>query len=121
MSHLRPPLFMAPPVLVALVLHSALPPVVIASSARFVEPGPRSEDFWQRAAELAGLSERQRLAFIEQGRNSRWLDALRRHLHLRMAELEPLLALSEAPWRVVSAMAHRWSQLPPSVWIAWSR
>ena len=52
--------------------------------------------FWQRAAELGALDEQQRLAAIERGWSSNWLAALRQHLHLKPADLEPLLALSEA-------------------------
>jgi putative toxin-antitoxin system antitoxin component (TIGR02293 family) len=55
-----------------------------------------NQTFWQRAAELGALDEQQRLAAIEQGWSSTWLDALRQHLHLKPADLEPLLALSEA-------------------------
>jgi putative toxin-antitoxin system antitoxin component (TIGR02293 family) len=54
------------------------------------------DTFWQRAAKLGGRDEQQRLAAIEQGWSSTWLAALRQHLHLKAAELEPLLALSEA-------------------------
>jgi putative toxin-antitoxin system antitoxin component (TIGR02293 family) len=59
-------------------------------------PGNLAETFWQRTAELGGLSEQQRLDAIEQGWSSRWLAALRQHLHLKASELEPLLAMSEA-------------------------
>jgi putative toxin-antitoxin system antitoxin component (TIGR02293 family) len=52
--------------------------------------------FWEQAAELGSRDEQQRLAAIEQGWSSNWLAALRLHLHLKPAELEPLLALSEA-------------------------
>jgi putative toxin-antitoxin system antitoxin component (TIGR02293 family) len=52
--------------------------------------------FWQRISELVSLDEQQRLAAIEQGWSSSWLVALRQHLHLKPAELEPLIALSEA-------------------------
>ncbi len=55
-----------------------------------------NQSFWQRAAELGALDEQQRLAAIEQGWSSTWLAALRQHLHLEPADLEPLLALSEA-------------------------
>lgn len=55
-----------------------------------------SQGFWQRTAELGALDEQQRLAAIERGWSSSWLAALRQHLHLKPAELEPLLALSEA-------------------------
>ena len=55
-----------------------------------------SQAFWQRACELGALDEQQRLAAIELGWSSSWLAALRKHLHLKPAELEPLLALSEA-------------------------
>ena len=40
--------------------------------------------------------QQQRLAANEQGWSSRWLVALREHLHLRLGELESLLAISEA-------------------------
>lgn len=52
--------------------------------------------FWQSISELVALDEQQRLAAIEQGWSSSWLVALRQHLHLKPAELEPLIALSEA-------------------------
>ena len=55
-----------------------------------------AESFWQRTAELGALEEQLRLAAIERGWSSSWLSALRQHLHLKPAELEPLLALSEA-------------------------
>jgi len=55
-----------------------------------------NQSFWQRAAELGALDEQQRLAAIERGWSSSWLAALRQHLHLKPADLEPLLALSEA-------------------------
>ena len=55
-----------------------------------------SQAFWQRACELGALDEQQRLAAIELGWSSSWLAALRKHLHLKPAELEPLLAISEA-------------------------
>jgi putative toxin-antitoxin system antitoxin component (TIGR02293 family) len=55
-----------------------------------------AQSFWQCAAELGTLDEQQRLAAIERGWSSSWLAALRQHLHLKPAELEPLLALSEA-------------------------
>ncbi|MFI0403985.1 MAG: antitoxin Xre/MbcA/ParS toxin-binding domain-containing protein [Cyanobium sp.] len=54
------------------------------------------ESFWQRVSELSARDEQQRLAAIDQGLSSVWLVALRQHLHLKPAELEPLLALSEA-------------------------
>jgi putative toxin-antitoxin system antitoxin component (TIGR02293 family) len=55
-----------------------------------------AHSFWQRTAELGALDEQLRLAAIERGWSSSWLAALRQHLHLKPAELEPLLALSEA-------------------------
>ena len=55
-----------------------------------------TETLWQRTSELAELSEQERLEAIEQGWSSRWLVALREHLHLKAAELEALLAMSEA-------------------------
>jgi putative toxin-antitoxin system antitoxin component (TIGR02293 family) len=59
-------------------------------------PGNLEDAFWQRAAELGTLSEQERLEAIELGWSTSWLSALRQHLHLRPAELEPLMALSEA-------------------------
>ena len=55
-----------------------------------------SRSFWRRACEHGALDEQQRLAAIEQGWSSSWLAALREHLHLKPADLQPLLALSEA-------------------------
>jgi hypothetical protein len=70
---------------------------VIPSAARKAsQEADLSQSFWQRAAELGGLDEQQRLAAIERGWSSSWLSALRQHLHLKTADLEPLLALSEA-------------------------
>lgn len=57
---------------------------------------PVISSFWQQACELGALDEQHRLAAIEEGWSSSWLTALRQHLHLKPAELEPLLALSEA-------------------------
>jgi putative toxin-antitoxin system antitoxin component (TIGR02293 family) len=45
---------------------------------------------------MAARDEQERLAAIEHGWSSQWLAALRQHLHLKPAELEPLLAISEA-------------------------
>jgi putative toxin-antitoxin system antitoxin component (TIGR02293 family) len=73
----------------------ACPDVVIASPVG-LDPADRDGAFWQCAVDQAELSERQRLEAIEQGWSSRWLIALREHLHLRLAELESLLARSEA-------------------------
>jgi putative toxin-antitoxin system antitoxin component (TIGR02293 family) len=61
-----------------------------------LDPADRAVAFWQCAVDQAELSEKQRLEAIEQGWSSRWLVALREHLHLRLAELESLLAMSEA-------------------------
>lgn len=61
-----------------------------------LDPADRDGAFWQCAVDQAELSEQQRLEAIEQGWNSRWLVASREHLHLRLAELESLLAMSEA-------------------------
>ena len=60
------------------------------------DPGDLSDRFWQCAAELGALGEQERLEAIENGWSSRWLSAMRQHLHLKTSELEPLLALSEA-------------------------
>ena len=57
---------------------------------------PVTPSFWQQACELGALDEQHRLEAIEQGWSSSWLAALRQHLHLKPAELEPLLAISEA-------------------------
>jgi putative toxin-antitoxin system antitoxin component (TIGR02293 family) len=54
------------------------------------------QSFWQLAAALGALDEQQRLAAIERGWSSSWLAALRQHLHLKPADLEPLVGLSEA-------------------------
>ena len=54
------------------------------------------QSFWQQAAALGALDEQQRLASIERGWSSSWLAALRQHLHLKPADLEPLVGLSEA-------------------------
>ena len=55
-----------------------------------------TRSFWQQACELAALDEQHRLEAIEQGWSSSCLAALRQHLHLKPAELEPLLAIAEA-------------------------
>lgn len=55
-----------------------------------------NQAFWQRACELGSLDEQKRLAAIELGWSSSWVAALRQHLHLKPADLEPLLDLSEA-------------------------
>ncbi len=73
----------------------ACPDVVIASPVG-LDPADRAGAFWQCAVDQAALSEKQRLEAIEQGWSSRWLVDLREHLHLRLAELESLLAMSEA-------------------------
>jgi putative toxin-antitoxin system antitoxin component (TIGR02293 family) len=66
------------------------------SSGEASQEADLSQSFWQRAAQLGGLDEQQRLAAIERGWSSSWLSALRQHLHLKTADLEPSLALSEA-------------------------
>lgn len=66
------------------------------ASSLATTPGNLAATFWQRTAQLLELSEQQRLAAMESGWSSRWLLALREHLHLRSADLEPLLAMSEA-------------------------
>ena len=68
-------------------------PALARNAAQEADP---NQFFWQRATELGALDEQQRLAAIEQGWSSSWLAALRQHLHLKPADLEPLLALSEA-------------------------
>ena len=73
----------------------ACPDVVIASPVA-LDPADRAGAFWQCAVDQAELSEKQRLEAIEQGWSSRWLVDLREHLHLRLAELESLLAMSDA-------------------------
>ncbi|MFM9109717.1 MAG: antitoxin Xre/MbcA/ParS toxin-binding domain-containing protein [Prochlorococcaceae cyanobacterium] len=69
--------------------------MAVAAPAGFQE-SDLVQAFWQRISALVSLDEQQRLAAIEQGWSSRWLVALREHLHLKPAELEPLIALSEA-------------------------
>lgn len=69
--------------------------MAVAAPAGFQE-SDLVTSFWQRISELVSLDEQQRLAAIEQGWSSSWLVALRQHLHLKPAELEPLIALSEA-------------------------
>ena len=69
--------------------------MAVAAPAGFQE-SDLVQSFWQRISELVSLDEQQRLAAIEQGWSSSWLVALRQHLHLKPAELEPLIALSEA-------------------------
>jgi putative toxin-antitoxin system antitoxin component (TIGR02293 family) len=71
------------------------PPMAVAAPAGFKE-SDLVPSFWQRISELVSLDEQQRLAAIEQGWSSSWLVALRQHLHLKPAELEPLIGLSEA-------------------------
>ena len=67
--------------------------VVIASPVG-LDPADRAGAFWQCAVDQAELSEQQRLKAIEQGWSSRWLIALREHLHLRLAELRVSVSLS---------------------------
>ena len=59
-------------------------------------PDDLADRFWQCTAQLLELSEHERLIAMERGWSSRWLIALREHLHLRSSDLEPLLAMSEA-------------------------
>ncbi|MEB3324149.1 MAG: antitoxin Xre/MbcA/ParS toxin-binding domain-containing protein [Cyanobacteriota bacterium] len=73
------------------------------------------ESFWQRVTELGAHDEQRRLAAIEEGLSSGWLVALRQHLHLKPAELEPLLALSEA------TMARRTRDQASLDWVASER
>jgi putative toxin-antitoxin system antitoxin component (TIGR02293 family) len=73
------------------------------------------ETFWQRVSELGARDEQQRLAAIEQGLSSGWLLALRQHLHLKPADLEPLMALSEA------TIARRTRDHVPLDWVASER
>jgi putative toxin-antitoxin system antitoxin component (TIGR02293 family) len=70
--------------------------VIPATTHKASQEADLSQSFWLRAAELGALDEQQRLDAIEQGWSSSWLAALRQHLHLKTADLEPLLALSEA-------------------------
>jgi putative toxin-antitoxin system antitoxin component (TIGR02293 family) len=70
--------------------------VIPAAAHEASQEADLSQSFWQRAAELGALDEQQRLAAIERGWSSRWLAALRQHLHLKPADLEPLVGLSEA-------------------------
>ena len=71
-------------------------PAIPASARDTAKEAGSGESFWQQAAALGALDEQQRLEAIERGWSSSWLAALRQHLHLKPAELEPLLALSEA-------------------------
>jgi len=73
-----------------------LAPAIPVPALEAAQDADLNQGFWQRAAELGSLDEQQRLAAIEQGWSSSWLAALRQHLHLKPADLEPLLALSEA-------------------------
>ena len=52
--------------------------------------------FWDHAIALCDHDEQQRLEAIEQGWSSGWLSSMKQHLHLRSADLEPLVGLSEA-------------------------
>ena len=71
-------------------------PAIPVPALEAAQDADLNQSFWQRAAELGALDEQQRLAAIEQGWSSSWLADLRQHLHLKPADLEPLLALSEA-------------------------
>ncbi len=71
-------------------------PAIPAPARDAAQEADLGQSFWQRATELGGLDEQQRLAAIEQGWSSSWLAALRQNLHLKPSELEPLVALSEA-------------------------
>lgn len=71
-------------------------PAALTPASKANQQSDLSQSFWQLAVELGALDEQQRLAAIEQGWSSAWLTALRQHLHLKTADLEPLLALSEA-------------------------
>ncbi|MFM7550150.1 MAG: antitoxin Xre/MbcA/ParS toxin-binding domain-containing protein [Cyanobacteriota bacterium] len=71
-------------------------PAIPVPAPEAAQDAELTQSFWQRAAELGAQDEQQRLAAIEQGWSSSWLAALRQHLHLKPADLEPLLALSEA-------------------------
>ena len=71
-------------------------PAIPVPALEAAQDADLNQGFWQRAAELGAQDEQQRLAAIEQGWSSNWLAALRQHLHLKPADLEPLLALSEA-------------------------
>ena len=75
---------------------SVIPATTHKASHKASQEADLSQSFWQCAAELGALDEQQRLDAIEQGWSSSWLAALRQHLHLKTADLEPLLALSEA-------------------------
>jgi putative toxin-antitoxin system antitoxin component (TIGR02293 family) len=75
---------------------SPMAPAIPAPAREAAHDGDPGQAFWQRATEIGALDEQQRLAAIERGWSSSWLAALRQHLHLKPAELEPLLALSEA-------------------------
>ncbi|MEB3305619.1 MAG: antitoxin Xre/MbcA/ParS toxin-binding domain-containing protein [Cyanobacteriota bacterium] len=85
------------------------PPDALAQQVDLIEA------FWQRVSELGARDEQQRLAAIEQGLSSGWLVALRQHLHLKPAEMEPLLALSEA------TMARRTRHQEPLDWVSSER
>jgi putative toxin-antitoxin system antitoxin component (TIGR02293 family) len=73
-----------------------LAPAIPTASREGAQDGDLIQSFWQRAAKFGTRDEQQRLAAIERGWSSTWLTALRQHLHLKPADLEPLLALSEA-------------------------
>lgn len=55
-----------------------------------------SNRFWHHAIALCDQDEQRRLEAIEHGWSSAWLTSLKQHLHLRSADLEPLVGLSEA-------------------------
>ena len=92
-----------------------LPSQRVAPRDALVEQADLVESFWQWVSELSARDEQQRLAAIEQGLSSGWLVALRQHLHLKPAELEPLLALSEA------TMARRTRDQAALDWVASER
>ena len=71
-------------------------PAIPVPAPEAAQDAELTQFFWQRAAEHGALDGQQRLAAIERGWSSSWLAALRQHLHLKPADLEPLLALSEA-------------------------
>ncbi len=71
-------------------------PAALTPASKANQESDLSQSFWQLAVELGALDEQQRLAAIEQVWSSAWLAALRQNLHLKTADLEPLLALSQA-------------------------
>jgi putative toxin-antitoxin system antitoxin component (TIGR02293 family) len=71
-------------------------PVIPVVAREASQEADLSQSFWQQAATVGALDEQQRLAALERGWSSSWLAALRQHLHLKPADLESLLGLSEA-------------------------